>query len=152
MKYEGEPQKMIEKLKKSRKLLLEVFMQCPEKIWFKENKIGNWSVNDILLHIVGWDELLLKQAKQWLSGKEPKEYNTLVEDNYNQKYINDNKIKTKSEALLKLRNSTDILFEFLKSLKPKQIEYAIKNESLVDLDLYSHDMEHYEQLRKTLQQ
>lgn len=150
MKFDKDPEKIIRKLELSRGLLFSIFNKFPETKWFEKNILGEWSINDIVIHLIGWDELLLSQAKEWLLGKEPDSYNTIDENEHNKNYIKEHKIDSKSDTLEKLTVSTQKILRFLNSLSDNQVKYALKHESLIDLDLYSHDMEHYKQLEKLL--
>ncbi len=149
MKLEKSPKIIYEKLEKSRKLLIDLLEGFPEEDWFKEFS-GKWSINDIVTHLIGWDELLLSQAKDWLIDKEPDNYKIIDENEYNRKYIAEHTFGRKIDTLEKFIISTENLLKFLKSLSPEQVRFALKNDSLVDLDLYNHDMEHYEQIKRLL--
>lgn len=147
MKYEVDPKKITVKLKKSRSLLLKAFYSVPEDKWFDKVFDSKWSVDETLIHIVGWDELLLEQAKVWVSGSTPKEID-ISDDEYNIEYLRTHEVESKKESINLFTKSTKSVLDFLNNLSPELVKYAIENESLVDLDLYSHDMEHYEETRK----
>lgn len=149
MVWEKDPKKIVQKLQKSRTLLYELFETIPEDNWFEIIIGGEWSVSDMVVHLIGWDEYLIKQAKDWLKGIDPTDPN-LSDDDYNREYIKSHPVKSKKEGITKFKNSTTEMFQFLNELSEDEIKYAIENESLVDLDMFEHDMEHYNSIKKTI--
>jgi hypothetical protein len=149
MEWEKDPKKIVLKLQKSRSLLKELFETIPEDRWFAIVAGGEWTVSDTVIHLIGWDEYLVNQAKEWLQGIDPTDPN-LSEDQYNREYIKSHPVKSKNEGIAKFEESTTELFRFLNELSEDEIKYALENESLVDLDLYEHDMEHYNSIKKVI--
>ena len=146
MAWENDPKKIVAKLLESRKLLSELLESIPDDRWF-ETVIGNeWSVSDMVIHLVGWDEYLVAQAREWINGNEPID-NGLSDDEYNREYIKTHKVNNKRETISKFVKSTKEMFNFLNGLSEKEVKYAIENDSLVDLDMYEHDMEHYNSIK-----
>src|SRR5262245_40079347 len=52
---------------------LEKFYHCVENIPddLFQNKIGNWTVRDIVAHLVGWNLYIIQGSKQVLKGETP---------------------------------------------------------------------------------
>ena len=111
---------------------------------------GKWSVNDILLHIVGWDIESLRVAKNYISHSEPKLLE-IDQDEYNEIFLKNHYTKNKGDGIKMLRESTKDIFDFLNGIDEETTKYAIKNKSLEDLDLYTHDIEHYEYIKNEVQ-
>jgi hypothetical protein len=145
MKRTSNPQEILKSFSHSRQLLIDLFQHVPSDYWFKKEEVGEWSFNDILIHFVGWDELMLQKTLLRIKGIKPEKGFT-SEEEYNIEYIENHPMRNKNNAITTLKSSTDKILQFLKNLTQEETEYAINNKCLKGLDQSWHDMEHYKNL------
>lgn len=146
--YSSEPKLIVRKLKESRGEIFSLIKSISNELWDLRTN-NDWSIKEIILHIYGWDILLLNQAKLWIKGFKPENLN-IDEDKYNAKIIGEYEHKSMEEIIELLNQSTTEIINFLEALNKEEIEYAINNESLVDLDLYSHDIQHLKDINQII--
>ena len=114
----------------------------------QEQKIPdrNWSSKDILAHIVGWENEVIKQFKEFL-------VNPDVDDNYdidsfNENSVSSRKSKTWDEIIEELELSQKELSALISTLSQKDIETENRFSEWVEvlINHYKHHMSQLQQL------
>jgi uncharacterized protein len=115
---------------------------------FQVQKIpgNNWSPKDVLAHIAGWENEVIKQFKEFL-------VNPDVDDNYdidsfNEKSVFSRKSKTWDEIMEELELSQKELSAFISTLSQKNVDAEDRFSEWVEV-LINHYKHHMSQLQKS---
>ncbi len=81
---------------------------------------GSWSVKDILAHIVGWEDEVLKQFKAFLVN--PDVDDTYDIDSFNESSVSSRKNKTWNEIIEELKLSQKELSVLISTLSQKNVD------------------------------
>ncbi|MBU0976001.1 MAG: ClbS/DfsB family four-helix bundle protein [Patescibacteria group bacterium] len=113
-----------ERIEKSYKDLTYELLSVRERDWEKKlRKDWNWTLHDLLAHLIGWDEGCLKAAKDFLKRKRP-EYDGFEDRVYNEKFVKLYSKLSRELLLKRFFKSREAISRFLKSLSIKQIKGA----------------------------
>jgi len=114
---------------------------------FQKQKVPgrNWSSKDILAHIIGWENEVIKQFKEFI-------VNPDVDDNYdidsfNENSVSSRKSKTWKEIIEELELSQKELSTFISTLSHKDIDTEYRFSEWMEV-LISHYKHHISQLQK----
>jgi hypothetical protein len=83
--------------------------------------LGVWSVNDLLAHLIGWDETNIDAAKSVMIGQLPAFYEHRDHDwqTYNAMLVKKHKRDSFQELLSAVKSSQKKLIEFLQTIPPE---------------------------------
>jgi len=81
---------------------------------------GSWSTKDILAHIVGWEDEVLKQFKAFLVNSDVDD--TYDIDSFNESSVSSRKNKTRNEIIEELKSTQEELSAFISTLSKKDID------------------------------
>jgi uncharacterized damage-inducible protein DinB len=116
---------------------------------YQEQKLPgkNWSSKDILAHIVGWENEVIKQFKEFI-------VNPDVDDNYdidsfNENSVSSRKSKTWEEIIEELELSQKELSTFISTLSHKDIDTEDRFSEWMEV-LINHYKHHISQLQKLI--
>ena len=112
--------------------------------------IGDWSVKDILAHIIAWEEEALKYLPLIAQGKRPLRYSVTYGgiDAFNTLVVEKNKEKPMPEVLSQLHETHDRLLEYIRSAPDEQITRETSFRRRLRLDTYSHYPEHTKSIKQ----
>ena len=99
---------------------------------------GSWSVKDILAHIVGWEDEVLKQFQAFLVN--PDVDDTYDIDSFNENSVSSRKNKTWNEITEELKSTQEMLSSFISTLSQKDIDAEDRFSEWVEvlIDHYKH--------------
>ena len=85
--------------------------------------LGEWSIKDLLAHLVGWDFTNLQAIQDILSGRPPAFFRYYDQDwrSYNKSLVEKYKIEPFSELLAKAQASHQEFVSFLEALSAEQL-------------------------------
>ena len=106
---------------------------------------GSWSVKDILAHIVGWEDEVLKQFQAFLVN--PDVDDTYDIDSFNESSVSSRKNKTLNEIIEELNLAQEELSAFISTLSQKDIDAEDRFSEWVGI-LIDHYKHHMSQLQK----
>ncbi len=106
---------------------------------------GSWSTKDILAHIVGWEDEVLKQFKAFLVN--PDVDDTYDIDSFNESSVSSRKNKTWNEIIEELKSTQEELSAFISTLSQKDIDAEDRFSEWVEV-LIDHYKHHMSQLQK----
>jgi uncharacterized damage-inducible protein DinB len=122
----------------------EEFIQLIDSLntTLRDQKIaeGSWSTKDILAHIVGWEDEVLKQFKAFLVN--PDVDDTYDIDSFNESSVSSRKNKTWNEIIEELKSAQEELSAFISTLSQKDIDAEDRFSEWVEvlIDHYKHHM------------
>ncbi len=106
---------------------------------------GSWSVKDILAHIVGWEDEVLKQFQAFLVN--PDVDDTYDIDSFNESSVSSRKNKTWNEIIEELKSIQEELSAFISTLSQKDIDAEDRFSEWVEV-LIDHYKHHTMQLKQ----
>ncbi len=106
---------------------------------------GSWSVKDILAHIVGWEDEVLKQFQAFLVN--PDVDDTYDIDSFNESSVSSRKNKTWNEIIEELKSTQEELSAFISTLSQKDIDAEDRFSEWVEV-LIDHYKHHTMQLKQ----
>jgi uncharacterized damage-inducible protein DinB len=106
---------------------------------------GGWSVKDILAHIVGWEDEVIKQFQAFLVN--PDVDDTYDIDSFNESSVSSRKNKTRNEIIEELKSTQEELSAFISTLSQKDIDAEDRFSEWVEV-LINHYKHHMSQLQK----
>ncbi len=106
---------------------------------------GSWSVKDILAHIVGWEDEILKQFQAFLVN--PDVDDTYDIDSFNENSVSSRKNKTWNEIIEELNLAQEELSAFISTLSQKDIAAVDRFSEWVGV-LIDHYKHHTMQLKQ----
>jgi hypothetical protein len=151
---------ILENINSERELLETILAKFTDEQLVTKGIIGEWSIKDILAHITAWEQRLIGWAKIGISGKEPEDFPTNMDEV--------NAMNVESSSIDKKKTLSVVMQEFSESFPEtvKAVE-AIPPEMLEDLDYFKwrkapfwvivaadtwwHYKEHQEDLEKALE-
>jgi len=108
---------------------------------------GSWSVKDVLAHIVGWEDEVLKQFQAFLVN--PDVDDTYDIDSFNENSVSSRKNKTWNEIIEELKSIQEELSAFISTLSQKDIDAEDRFSEWVEV-LIDHYKHHTRQLNKLI--
>lgn len=106
---------------------------------------GSWSVKDILAHIVGWEDEVVKLFKAFLVN--PDVDDTYDSDSFNESSVSSRKNKTWNEIMEELNLVQEELSTFISTLSQKDIDAEDRFSEWVEV-LIDHYKHHTGQLKQ----
>jgi hypothetical protein len=105
----------------------------------------NWSSKDVLAHIIGWEDEVLKQFQAFLVN--PNVDDTYDIDSFNENSVSLRKNKTWNENIEELKSIQEELSDFISALSQKDIDAEDRFSEWVGV-LIDHYKHHMSQLQK----
>lgn len=151
---------LIDELGLARANLLASFAGLDEASLDRKALVGEWSVKNVLAHIVGWEVWVIEMLQTRLAGAEPREHlgtATADEHAFNAAQVAEREELTPDEQLMELERTRDELLALLRGLDPARLEnpqpWPGARSSIAALlrsSLIQHDQEHAAYLRAAL--
>jgi len=130
--------KLCENLSSVEEEFIQVINSFNAKVRDQKIAEGSWSVKDILAHIVGWEDEVLKQFKVFLVN--PDVDDTYDIDSFNESSVSSRKNKTWNEIIEELKSIQEELSAFISTLSQKDIDAEDRFSEWVEvlIDHYKH--------------
>lgn len=130
--------KLCENLSSVEEEFVQVIDSFNAKVRDQKIAEGSWSVKDILAHIVGWEDEVLKQFKVFLVN--PDVDDTYDIDSFNESSVSSRKNKTWNEIIEELKSAQKELLAFISTLSQKDIDAEDRFSEWVEvlIDHYKH--------------
>ena len=112
--------KLCENLSSIEEEFIQVIDSFNTKVRVQKIAEGSWSTKDVLAHIVGWEDEVLKQFQAFLVN--PNVDDTYDIDSFNESSVSSRKNKTWNEIIEELKSTQEELSSFISTLSQKDID------------------------------
>lgn len=143
---------IFENLESSREDLLLVIQELPDEAWSQSGVNGDWSMTDILVHIVTWESELVTCLMKLDQGKKPSRMLAAVADvdGYNARRYEENKDRDLDRIFDDLRNVRIQLEEWLPRFSNQDLNDGNRYEwcegvalwQIIEANSFGHEGEH----------
>ncbi|HEU4322998.1 MAG TPA: DinB family protein [Roseiflexaceae bacterium] len=151
---------LIDELDAARADLLASFAGLDETALDRKGLVGEWSVKNVLAHIVGWEVWVIEMLQTRLAGGDlPDHLRAAAADEhaFNAAQVAEREELTPDEQLMELERTRDELLALLRGLDPARLDdprpWPSARSSVADYlraSLIHHDQEHAAYLRAAL--
>jgi hypothetical protein len=131
-----------------RRKILDVVASLPPAAQ-DEVFLGEWSIKDVLAHLVGWDYTNLEAVKEVLAGRKPSFFEHHDRDwrSYNARLVEEYKKEDLGELLASVEGSHQKLIAFLQSVPAEEYVRKTRVASLLGAETKDEE-EHYRQIKE----
>lgn len=145
---------LFDALGREQQLLLDTLKSCTDEQLNQKGVVGDWSVKNVLAHLVAWEQVVLETLPERLAtGQRPAIFTTISEDNdedgFNERAVAEREHLTPAEQIFTLENTRAQLVNYLRSLGEETLQrqhpWAGWNGTLAEYILASicdHEKEH----------
>lgn len=111
---------LFDALSREQQLLLDTLQLCTDDQLNQKDVVGDWSVKNVLAHLVAWEEIVLETLPERLAtGQRPAIFNTIHEDDdeddFNARAVAEREHLTPAEQIFALTNTRAQFVNYLRS-------------------------------------
>lgn len=118
---------MFAALASEQQILLNTLSGCSDAQIDSKGVVGEWSIKNVLAHLVAWEQLVLETLPDRLAtGKRPVVFASITadEDGFNARIVAERERQTPPEQLFELHNTRAQLVNYLRSLGEDTLQRA----------------------------
>ena len=147
---------LLEKMESSRVRLLELLEQLPEYAYRQPGAMGDWTVTDVLAHLVAWESELITCLMKLDQGKKPKRMLAAIADvdGYNERTYLENRDRDLDRIFDDLQSVRVQLEEWLPRFSTRDLtdekrykwSDGIALWQIIEANTFGHEAEHLPEL------
>lgn len=143
-------QQFLDKIDSAWSAFQESYAGLSETQMIQPGVTGDWSVKDILAHVMTWEEEALHHLPDILTGKRPPRYSVLYGgiDAFNALKTKENRRRSLAEVLVRLEETHARLVAYVARAPEDQFTTETRFRRRVRLDAYSHYPIHTQAIRE----
>lgn len=144
---------MIAAMKRSRGELLRLIEPLEQTDFDLEKTFNKWSLRDVLVHMIGWEQVALDRIKILRDGGIPEAIDGKDADSWNAKFVRESTLQDKDDILDEMLRVRELLVGELESLSE---EAFLRKDTIpaakkwLPYFTYAHEEEHSERIREWL--
>lgn len=144
---------MIEAMRRSRGELLRLVEPLEDTDLELPNTFNKWSLRDVLVHMIGWEQLSVDRIAIIMTGGLPEPIKHEDSDEWNAKFVTESTLQKRDEILDAMQSVREKLVALLEGLTEEEFTRSSEMPPIkrwLPFFTYAHEEEHSEKIRQWL--